>query len=192
MVLTRRLAQRLRIGPAKIIFRAVSRPVSIHERYSGGGTLRKRASVSGDRSAPALQAHQGLGRIRERWQRLTSARSGRWRVLRCLQKLPEDLKQPCERNAPQGCAKPWNPCDINRRIGEAGREEQLGTKRRPSVSLACKLRHQHECREDGEAFQQIAVRALCATSPIPRKPADFRGCRRAAKTQSARSRPRGR
>jgi len=60
MVLTRRLAQRLRIGLAKIIFSLSFRPVSIHERHSGGGTLRKRASVSGDRSAPALQAHQAL------------------------------------------------------------------------------------------------------------------------------------
>src|SRR5260370_20277134 len=89
-------------------------------------------------------------------------RSGLPRVLRCLQKLQEDLQQPCERNAPQASAKPWNPDDINRRMGEAAPEEQLSTERRRNVGLACKLRHEHQCSEDDQAFQHIAMRSLCA------------------------------
>ena len=70
-----------------------------------------------------------------------TARRAAPRVLRCLQNLREDLQQPYERNAPQASAKPWNPDDIKRRIGEAAPEEQLGTERRHSVGLACNLRH---------------------------------------------------
>src|SRR5712672_3299294 len=54
-------------------------------------------------------------------------RSGLPRVLRCLQNLREDLQQPSEGNAPHASAKPRNADDINRRIGEAAPEEQLGT-----------------------------------------------------------------